>query len=63
MPPLENVRKNDAHENKQEMFERWVRLAKSDDRRAVLDEVLNVMRDDPYHERRAALFLRRSPQS
>jgi len=60
MPLVRKMRDDGASENKQEKLERWIGLARSDDREAALVELLDVMRDEPYHERRAALFLRPS---
>ena len=59
MSPSKRIHENPSHENKHDMLERLIKSVRSGDRELAFVEALDVARNnEPYHERRAARFLR-----
>jgi hypothetical protein len=59
MSPSERVHENTSRENKHDMLERWIKSVRSGAGESAFVEALDMVRNnEPYHERRAAWFLR-----
>jgi hypothetical protein len=59
MSATERIHESTSRENKHDIPESWIKSVRSGDRELAFVEALDMVRnDEPYHERRAAWFLR-----